>query len=37
MIKQKEPFIGIELNSNDVHVLGTPTQVENFLNNKLKE
>jgi NDP-sugar pyrophosphorylase family protein len=31
MIKQKEPFIGIELNSKDVHVLGTPTQVEEFI------
>lgn len=35
MIKQKEPFIGIELNSNDVHVLGTPSQVEDFINRDL--
>ena len=35
MIKQKEPFIGIELNSNDVHVLGTPIQVEEFINREL--
>jgi len=32
MIKQKEPFVGIELNSKDVHVLGTPAQVEEFIN-----
>ena len=31
MIKQKEPFVGIELNSNNVHVLGTPIQVEEFI------
>ena len=31
MIKKKEPFIGIELNSKDVHVLGTPLQVEEFI------
>lgn len=35
MIKQKEPFIGIELNSKDVHVLGTPIQVEEFINRDL--
>jgi NDP-sugar pyrophosphorylase family protein len=33
MIKDKELFIGIEVNNNDVYVLGTPIQVNKFINS----
>jgi NDP-sugar pyrophosphorylase family protein len=32
MIKDNKQFIGIELDENDVHVLGTPEQVSQFIN-----
>lgn len=31
MIHNNEPFLGIELNNNNVNVLGTPEQVENYI------
>lgn len=31
MIKEKEKFVGVELEDKDVHVLGTPIQVLNFI------
>ena len=31
MIHKNEPFLGIELSDNNVHVLGTPEQVTNYI------
>jgi dTDP-glucose pyrophosphorylase len=31
MINKNEPFLGIELNINSVHVLGTPEQVKDYI------
>ena len=31
MMNNNEPFLGIELNNNDVNVLGTPEQVTNYI------
>jgi dTDP-glucose pyrophosphorylase len=31
MIRNNEPFLGIELNNNNVNVLGTPEQVTNYI------